>query len=314
LYLVDSIILTCTTMVCGSSAAIAITSAMNLPKERCDIPIAISSLLTVPMIVLLPTLSKLFGIEESQSFNMSAIARLGSGSACRSVFGGFVKWEMGLKSDGSDSIAVQVATENHWSDMEILILVVNAEKKGISSTSGMQTSVKTSPLLEYRASHVVPERLKQFEKSIQEKDFQTFGELTMKDSNQFHAICLDTYPPIFYLNDTSRNIIQVITRYNQASGHIKAAYTFDAGPNAVIYVLRENVDEVLSIVHHYFPLENQSHHAERKKEVSDKLKESIGNVTFKGGIQRIIHTKVGPGPVVIENPKESLLNNNGELQ
>lgn len=51
--------------------------------------------------------------------------------------------------------------------------------------------------------------------AIQRKDFQSFAELTMKDSNQFHATCLDTYPPIFYLNDTSQKVISLVHRYNQ---------------------------------------------------------------------------------------------------
>ena len=51
----------------------------------------------------------------------------------------------------------------------------------------------------------------------------------MQDSNQFHAVCLDTYPPIFYLNETSRAIIRLVTNYNAAVGEVRAAYTFDAG-------------------------------------------------------------------------------------
>lgn len=50
--------------------------------------------------------------------------RQGSGSACRSLFGGFVKWEMGSKEDGSDSVAVQLADEKHWNDLVIIIAVV----------------------------------------------------------------------------------------------------------------------------------------------------------------------------------------------
>ena len=77
--------------------------------------------------------------------------------------------------------------------------------------------------------------------------------LIPQDSNQFHAVCLDTYPPISYLTDTSHSIIQLITAYNKAKGRLTAAYTFDAGPNAVIYTLSHNVPEVLSLVCHYFP-------------------------------------------------------------
>lgn len=67
------------------------------------------------------TLAQLFKVTDTE---LSALARVGSGSACRSVFGGWVKWEMGTRDDGEDSIAVQTHGESHWDDMQILILVV----------------------------------------------------------------------------------------------------------------------------------------------------------------------------------------------
>ncbi|RYH15523.1 hypothetical protein EON65_31635 [archaeon] len=83
-------------------------------------------------------------------------------------------------------------------------MVVSDKEKDTSSTSGMETSRLTSALLQYRASTVVDQRLKEIEEAYQKKDFETFGRITMQDSNQFHAVCLDTYPPIFYMNDVSR--------------------------------------------------------------------------------------------------------------
>lgn len=56
---------------------------------------------------------------------------------------------------------------------------------------------------------------------IQKRDFEAFGELTMKDSSQFHATCLDTFPPIFYLNDTSKQIIALVHRFNAHHGKTK---------------------------------------------------------------------------------------------
>lgn len=51
--------------------------------------------------------------------------------------------------------------------------------------------------------------------AVQRKDFAAFADLTMKDSNQFHATCLDTYPPIFYLNSVSQQVINLVHRYNR---------------------------------------------------------------------------------------------------
>jgi len=74
------------------------------------------------------TLAKLYGIEEKFPGELTTIARVGSGSACRSIYGGFVKWIAGTKPSGEDSIAVQIAPETHW-PMDVFILVVSAKKK-----------------------------------------------------------------------------------------------------------------------------------------------------------------------------------------
>ncbi|KAL3896010.1 MAG: hypothetical protein SGCHY_004351 [Lobulomycetales sp.] len=179
-------------------------------------------------------LAEFYAIDVSRE-TLSGIARLGSGSACRSVFGGFVEWEAGKLADGSDSLARQVAPASHWPEMAAVICVVSDRKKETSSTAGMQTSVATSELMATRIRDCVPKRIEDIKKAILEKDFETFAEITMRESNQFHAICLDTWPPIFYLTDVSKQIMQMVHAYNKEKGSTRLAYTFDAGPNAVIY-------------------------------------------------------------------------------
>lgn len=76
--------------------------------------------------------------------------------------------------------------------------------------------------LQFRAESVVPARMAEMTRCVQERDFQAFGQLTMKDSNQFHATCLDTFPPISYLSDTSRRIVQLVHRFNAHHGQTKA--------------------------------------------------------------------------------------------
>lgn len=55
----------------------------------------------------------------------------------------------------------------------------------------------------------------QLMQAIDSKDHNKFAEIVIRDSNQFHAICLDTYPPLFYLNKFSRGVIKLITLLNQ---------------------------------------------------------------------------------------------------
>jgi len=169
------------------------------------------------------SLAQLYGVQGE----ISTIARMGSGSACRSMYSGWVKWEMGTATDGHDSKAIQVASDTHWPEMRILVLVVNDQKKDTSSTDGMQQSVKTSKLMKERVN-IVPGRMKEMERAILEKDYQTFGVLTMKDSDDFHAVCADTEPPIYYLKPISHQIIHMINSFNSFYGNVKAAYTFDA--------------------------------------------------------------------------------------
>ncbi|XP_047436543.1 diphosphomevalonate decarboxylase [Mugil cephalus] len=258
------------------------------------------------------TLARVFGVEGE----LSGIARQGSGSACRSMYGGFVQWIMGNKDDGKDSLAQQVEPETHWPELRILVLVASAERKPVGSTSGMQTSVQTSCLLKHRAESVVPGRMNEMIAAVRRKDFPAFAELTMKDSNQFHATCLDTYPPIFYLNSVSQQVINLVHRYNRHYGETRVAYTFDAGPNAVIFTLKQHVPEFVRVVQHFFPPETNGEHFIKGLPVnceplSKELIQSIGLEPMPKGINYMISTKAGPGPCVVEDPTQHLLLSDG---
>lgn len=266
---------------------------------------------------LVAALAQLFNAVETFPGQLSTIARQGSGSACRSLYGGFVAWRMGgVKEDASDSIAEQVADENHWPEIRAVILVVSDKKKDTSSTAGMGTSVATSKLLAYRAKEVVPERMKIIEKSFLERDFESFGRVTMEDSNQFHATCLDTYPPIFYLNDISRSVIRIVHVYNEWAGEIRAAYTFDAGPNAVLYTLEKYVIEVCALMLKFYPgsgsdYVNNPDILQKAKvfPLNENLLDAVsktGRVPQEGDVKMIYHTQSGPGPQILDD-KETLI-------
>lgn len=282
---------------------------------------------------LVSSLACLYGLTDFSSPNaltsastLSLISRQGSGSACRSLFGGYVAWQQGSLPSGEDSLAVEVAPASHWPEMHALICVVNDAKKGTSSTAGMQLTVQTSTLLQHRIKHVVPERMAAMSKAILARDFDSFAKITMADSNSFHAVALDTEPPIFYMNDTSRAIIALIVELNRVSlateGRYKAAYTYDAGPNAVIYALEKDIKDVIQLVLSYFPQpagqfadnlgvfggkpEDINVHAK----VPEGFNESVAVKRELGAVNRLIHTKVGDGPRKLAD-SESLLGPNG---
>ncbi|CAL1277851.1 unnamed protein product [Larinioides sclopetarius] len=260
---------------------------------------------------LVKALAALYDVEG----DLSQIARQGSGSASRSMYGGFVQWVAGIQADGSDSVAQQIASKEHWPEMRALILVVNAGKKEIGSTIGMQQSVLTSSLLPYRVSNIVPERVEAIKKAILEKDFQTFAEITMKESNQFHAICLDTFPPIQYMNSTSLKIIHLVHVYNDFYGKNKVAYTFDAGPNACLYLLEKDVPEIISIIKTIFPPNNDAEFIKGLDSpdvsISQELLDSLLMTPEQGAIHYVINTQIGSGPAIIQETDQHLLDGKG---
>nr|QMU26492.1 diphosphomevalonate decarboxylase [Agaricus subrufescens] len=270
---------------------------------------------------LVSSLANLYALPVSAS-DLSLIARQGSGSACRSLFGGFVAWQMGSNPTGVDSLAVQVAEQSHWPDIHALICVVSDDKKGTSSTSGMQRTVETSALLQHRIKEVVPRRMEEISKAIMERDFDAFARVTMADSNQFHAVALDTEPPIFYMNDVSRAIIGLIVEYNRVGVEegrgYRAAYTYDAGPNAVIYAPKENVKEIVELVVSYFPQREGSFKdnfglfggGQVVGRIPAGFNENVAKRFEVGAVKGLIHTRVGDGPRKLGDG-EALLNGEG---
>ncbi|KAG6868388.1 hypothetical protein C0993_003804 [Termitomyces sp. T159_Od127] len=254
---------------------------------------------------LVSCLAQLYQLPLSPSA-LSLIARQGSGSACRSLYGGFVAWEQGSAPDGSDSLAVQIAPQSHWPDMHALICVVSDDKKGTSSTAGMQRTVDTSALLQHRIAHVVPQRMAAISAAIRARDFDSFARITMADSNQFHAVALDTEPPIFYMNDVSRAIVALVVEYNRVSIDAgtgrKAAYTYDAGPNAVIYALKDNIKEIVELIVKYFPQDSFKDvfglfaGAEVVGKTVPGFNEGVAKKFGVGAVKTLIHTRVGDGP------------------
>ncbi len=192
------------------------------------------------------SISKALDLNLSEK-ELSIIARRISGSACRSIAGGFVMWKKGEMANGSDSYAEQIVNEKHWPEVIDIITLVSGEKKKISSSEGHKLTPTTSELYKNRPSSAEA-RAEKLKKAISEKNFQELAEITMRDSNSLHAVMLDTYPPIIYLNDISKKIIYAIHELNESNGSLVAAYTFDAGPNAQIITLEKNKNKVVAAI------------------------------------------------------------------
>jgi diphosphomevalonate decarboxylase len=148
----------------------------------------------------------------------------------------------------------------------------------------MKQTVLTSILYQKRLAYLPP-LIKKTKKAILERDFQTLAEIIMRESDNLHAVMLDTWPPIFYLNDISKEIIYKILELNEKEKRYIAAYTFDAGPNAHIFTLKKY-----------------------KKKVIQTLSQIKG-------IKKIFVARVGSGPRILEDEKDFLIDpKNGKIR
>lgn len=105
---------------------------------------------------------------------MSALARRGSGSACRSLYGGFVHWF----HQSEPCVARPIAEADHWPELRCLVAVVSSKSKSVGSTEGMKRSKETSKLLQHRIKNVVPDRVLEMRTVFRLKDILALFFLT----------------------------------------------------------------------------------------------------------------------------------------
>ena len=117
----------------------------------------------------------LYGVAVDAS--LSGVARVGSGSACRSLDGGLVAWRKGAAADASDSLADPLHAADHWPGLRVVVVVASADEKETPSTEGMRRSVATSPFLAHRAAAVAEPRVAELAAAFGARDFAAFGEL-----------------------------------------------------------------------------------------------------------------------------------------
>jgi diphosphomevalonate decarboxylase len=156
--------------------------------------------------------------------SVSRLARRGSGSACRSVFGGFVEWQAG-DSDVT-SFAAPLALPDHWPLVD-LIAVVSQVPKGAGSTEGHRLAA-TSPLQEARVLDA-PRRLTACRQAILQRDFDALAEVVELDSLLMHAVMMTSSPPLQYWRPSTLSILNAVAEWRRRGAGVCA--TVDAGPN-----------------------------------------------------------------------------------
>lgn len=183
--------------------------------------------------------SRAAGLQLSRS-DLSRLARRGSGSATRSIFGGFVEWQAG--SDDASSVAVPLQEKVDW-PIAMVALVLDPHHKKVSSTQGMQSSVTTSPY--YSAwKTVVADDLAVIKPAILARDFTTTGEILESNAMRMHALTLSANPPFSYLNGDTLTAMNTVHELRDAG--IACYYTLDAGPNLKIFCQEDDLAAVTS--------------------------------------------------------------------
>ncbi|PQC33052.1 diphosphomevalonate decarboxylase [Enterococcus mundtii] len=174
------------------------------------------------------------GLELDQQA-LSRLARRGSGSACRSIFGGFVEWEKG--HDDQTSYAQQIPSNGFEDELAMVFVLINDQQKDVSSRDGMRRTVETSHFYQGWLDSVETD-LMELKQAIAEKSFQKMGEIMERNGLKMHGTTLAANPPFTYWSPDSLKAMQAV-RELRASG-IPCYFTMDAGPNVKVLVEKKN--------------------------------------------------------------------------
>lgn len=170
---------------------------------------------------------------------LTTLARLGSGSASRSIPAGFVEWHYATTHE--ESYAETFVPQSYW-DIVDVVAIVSTKHKAVGSKQGHETA-STSDLQPARVAGA-NERVKICKKAILDKDFQTFATIVEQDSNLMHAVMMTSQPPLFYWQPESLLLMQSITSWRQEG--LNVCYTLDAGANVHCLCTGDHVNEIVT--------------------------------------------------------------------
>ena len=174
----------------------------------------------------------------------SYIARLGSGSACRSVYGGYTVWGKSRYIKGSsDLYAIPFAGEIHpiFQNLHDDILIVEKGKKAVSSTAG-HNLMHEHPFAEKRFK-VARERIKDLRDILKGGDMDAFGELVEQEALMLHSMMMTSNPYFILFKPNTLSIVNAIWEFRRENG-IGLFFTLDAGANVHLIYPHENMEEI----------------------------------------------------------------------
>ena len=184
--------------------------------------------------------TKALGLDLSAK-ELSIIARQGSGSACRSLYGGFVEWQKGTLEDGSDSYAKPIAPQDHWPELTMVVSVVTAKEKKIKSRAGMKQTVANSPLYSTWLETVEAD-LEKVREGIRERKFAQLGVTAEMNALKMHSTMITTEPHIIYWAPETITMMKEVMAMREEG--IECYFTIDGGPQVKILCLDFNAKKI----------------------------------------------------------------------
>ena len=216
---------------------------------------------------------ELFGTLQDDMFfdrKASYVARLGSGSACRSIYAEAALWgEIMEASKSSDEYAIGWSHQLHpiFKDFHDDILIVSNKEKSISSSAGHQL-MESNPYADSRYMNAQL-NLKRLLGALKAGDLETFGTLVEAEALTLHGLMMLSTPAYMLMKPGTVSILNKIQQYRQDTG-APVYFTLDAGPN----------------VHVLYP-------AAHKQKIQEFIKTSLLPECFENSY---IPDQVGPGP------------------
>ncbi len=182
------------------------------------------------------------GGKNSNPAELSRLARQGSGSACRSIWGGWVAWPLGEAADGSDCHGIPLAAPGFW-DLRLVVAVVASGPKAIGSTEGMVRTQETCPLYPGFVSSA-PADFEAGKAAILARDLQALGEVMERSTRKMHATMIATDPGIRYWRPGTLSALEAVEGLRKQG--VSAWATQDAGPNVKVLCTPEEAPRVVA--------------------------------------------------------------------
>ncbi len=187
-------------------------------------------------------------INESFSPELLAnFARMGSGSACRSLFGGYVVWRKGKRPERQ--LVRSVYDAAHWRLCDLIIIAAPGEK-AVTSTEG-HSAAWTSPLFGTRLAGI-PERIKSIKRALKQRDISLLGRAMEDEALDMHAVMMTSQPALHYLHENTFAILQWVRQYRHKND-VPVFFTLDAGPTVHLICESEVAEQVHSDLKSRFP-------------------------------------------------------------